>query len=221
MLDDFAELSSGPGDQVAHGVSSTARAASILHGRETSSTRSVDSSSTSERRSTGKCSGLDSAGLAATVGASSMTLGGMLKHLALVEDWWFSQVPARPASSEYPWGSVDFEADPDWEWRTARDDAPDTPCGVGGERRTCANLACHRTGHGWARPGGPMALGSGHLSEHSMDCLSHDRGVRPAQRSRRSASRVDRRSDGRVIARSGSPARASGAPRTVRAHVCT
>ncbi len=34
-----------------------------------------------------KCSGLDATGLTATVGASSMTLGGMLKHLALVEDW--------------------------------------------------------------------------------------------------------------------------------------
>src|SRR4051794_28667810 len=28
-----------------------------------------------------KCSGLDAAGLAATVGASTMTLGGLLKHL--------------------------------------------------------------------------------------------------------------------------------------------
>src|ERR1700686_4952651 len=72
-----------------------------------------------------KCSGIDSAGLAATVGASSMTLGGMLKHLALVEDWWFSQVLlARPPANT--WGAVDFESDPDWEWRTARDDAPET-----------------------------------------------------------------------------------------------
>ena len=35
-----------------------------------------------------KCSGLDAAGLASTVGPSSMTLGGMLKHLAFVEDSW-------------------------------------------------------------------------------------------------------------------------------------
>jgi hypothetical protein len=38
-----------------------------------------------------KCAGLDAAGLRATVAASLMTLGGMLKHLALVEDWWFSE----------------------------------------------------------------------------------------------------------------------------------
>lgn len=33
-----------------------------------------------------KADGLDAAGLATTVGASSLTLGGLLKHLALVED---------------------------------------------------------------------------------------------------------------------------------------
>jgi hypothetical protein len=33
-----------------------------------------------------KCGGLDAAGLRATFGASSMTLGGMLKHLARAED---------------------------------------------------------------------------------------------------------------------------------------
>ena len=38
-----------------------------------------------------KCAGLDAAGLQATVAASSMTLGGMLKHLAYVEDDWFSR----------------------------------------------------------------------------------------------------------------------------------
>jgi hypothetical protein len=35
--------------------------------------------------------GLDAAGLNATVGVSSLTLGGILKHLAYVEDYWFSQ----------------------------------------------------------------------------------------------------------------------------------
>jgi uncharacterized damage-inducible protein DinB len=71
-----------------------------------------------------KCSGLDNDGLNATVGASSMTLGGMMKHLALVEDWWCTQwVLDRGAAS--PWDEVDFEADPDWEWRTAAQDSSD------------------------------------------------------------------------------------------------
>ena len=33
-----------------------------------------------------KCSGLDQAALAATTAASSLTLGGLLKHMAYVED---------------------------------------------------------------------------------------------------------------------------------------
>ena len=70
-----------------------------------------------------KCSGLDAAGLAATVGVSSMTLGGMLKHLALVEDSWFSERLAGQAPAP-PWDTVDWDADPDWEWRTAAGDSP-------------------------------------------------------------------------------------------------
>ena len=52
-----------------------------------------------------------------------MTLGGLLKHLALVEDDYFSR---RLAGRELaaPWDTVDWDADPDWEWRTAADDHP-------------------------------------------------------------------------------------------------
>ena len=38
-----------------------------------------------------KTRGLDAAGLSATVGVSTMSLGGLLKHLAHVEDIWFSR----------------------------------------------------------------------------------------------------------------------------------
>jgi uncharacterized damage-inducible protein DinB len=71
-----------------------------------------------------KCAGLDAAGLAATVGVSAMTLGGMLKHLALVEDSWFSEslFGRDPAP---PWNSVDWDADRDWEWHTAAGDSPE------------------------------------------------------------------------------------------------
>src|SRR5439155_26902653 len=71
-----------------------------------------------------KCDGLDAKGLAATVGASSMTLGGMLKHLAYVEDWWFSQSLHGNAAAE-PWSTVDWKADPDWDWNSAADDTPE------------------------------------------------------------------------------------------------
>ena len=71
-----------------------------------------------------KCGGLDSAGLTAKVAASSITLGGLLKHLALVEDDYFSR---QLGGQEYgpPWDTVDWDADPDWEWRTAAEDSPD------------------------------------------------------------------------------------------------
>jgi uncharacterized damage-inducible protein DinB len=71
-----------------------------------------------------KCAGLDAAGLRATVGASSMTLGGLLKHLAYVEGDWFSRWlhgRDRPA----PWDTVDWKADPDWEWHSATEDSPE------------------------------------------------------------------------------------------------
>ena len=71
-----------------------------------------------------KCSGLDRAGLKASVAASSMTLGGMLKHLAYVEEWWFSQMLHAGAPAA-PWASVDWDADPDWDWHSAAADSPD------------------------------------------------------------------------------------------------
>ncbi|NUO98081.1 MAG: DinB family protein [Nonomuraea sp.] len=72
-----------------------------------------------------KCAGLDAAGLNTTVGASSMTLGGMLKHLAYVEDQWFSRQLHGHESSP-PWDSVDWKADRDWDWHSAADDAPES-----------------------------------------------------------------------------------------------
>jgi uncharacterized damage-inducible protein DinB len=71
-----------------------------------------------------KCDGLDAAGLAATVAASSMTLGGMLKHLALVEDDWFSYTFCNQ-DRQRPWDTVDWDADPDWDWHSAAADSPE------------------------------------------------------------------------------------------------
>ena len=71
-----------------------------------------------------KCGGLDAAGLRAALGPSSMTLGGLLKHLALVEDEYFShRLPGRDPAP--PWDTVDWDADPDWDFTSAADDAPD------------------------------------------------------------------------------------------------
>jgi len=70
-----------------------------------------------------KCSGLDAAGLRATTAASTMSLGGILKHMAVVEHGWFSR-SLNGRDYGPPWDAVDWAADPDWEWRTAADDSP-------------------------------------------------------------------------------------------------
>jgi hypothetical protein len=71
-----------------------------------------------------KCGGVGAAGMRATLGPSTMTLGGLLKHLALVEDAHFAKLlyDREPGP---PWDAVDWDADPDWEWRTAADDTPE------------------------------------------------------------------------------------------------
>jgi uncharacterized damage-inducible protein DinB len=68
-----------------------------------------------------KCRGLSDEQLRVALPPTSMTLGGMLKHLAYVEDYWCTQVVAGEPTPE-PWASVDWKADPDWEWHSAADD---------------------------------------------------------------------------------------------------
>jgi len=70
-----------------------------------------------------KADGLDAAGLQARLGASSLTLGGLLKHLALIEDY-KSTVKLSGSPPGEPWDGVDWDADPDWEFTSAADDSP-------------------------------------------------------------------------------------------------
>ena len=65
-----------------------------------------------------KTRGLDEAGLRRTIASSTMTLAGLLKHMAYVEDHWFSgMLLDLPRMS--PWAEVDWAATPDWEWESA------------------------------------------------------------------------------------------------------
>jgi Protein of unknown function (DUF664) len=73
-----------------------------------------------------KCGGLDVAGLRRPYPPSTMTLGGLLKHLALVEDRRTAvDLTGQPIGPPWDAVDVDFDADPDWEWRTAADDSPE------------------------------------------------------------------------------------------------
>ena len=70
-----------------------------------------------------KADGLDREELRTRWGRSSLTLGGLLKHLALVEESNSgSKLSGEPLGP--PWNTVDWEAEPDWEFTSAADDSP-------------------------------------------------------------------------------------------------
>ncbi|HEY1343708.1 MAG TPA: DUF664 domain-containing protein [Streptosporangiaceae bacterium] len=71
-----------------------------------------------------KADDLDAAGLQARIGASSLTLGGLLKHLALTEDYTFtSKLRGEPLGA--PWDPTGRDDDGDWEFTSAAGDAPE------------------------------------------------------------------------------------------------
>ena len=89
-----------------------------------------------------KCGGLDAAGLSKPHPPSAMTLGGLLKHLALIEDNYAARdLTGQPIGP--PWDAVDFDADPDWEWRTAAGNSPEELYGLwrGAVQRSRASMA--------------------------------------------------------------------------------
>ena len=71
-----------------------------------------------------KCEGLTREQLAQPHPPSTLTLGGLLNHLALVEDSWFRERFAGGPEDER-WAGIDWDADPDYEFRTAADVEPD------------------------------------------------------------------------------------------------
>ena len=71
-----------------------------------------------------KTAGLTREQLAQQIPTSSLTLGGLLNHLALVEDSWF-RVRFAGLPDDELWAGVDWDADPDYEFRTAAELEPD------------------------------------------------------------------------------------------------
>ena len=71
-----------------------------------------------------KADDLDTAGLNTRVGASELTLGGLLKHLALQEDY-ASATKLSGTSPGAPWDQADWDTDPNWEFHSAPDDRPE------------------------------------------------------------------------------------------------
>ncbi len=71
-----------------------------------------------------KADDLDAAGLQTRIGASSLTLGALLKHLAHAEEQMFStKVSGAPLGA--PWDTADWDSDPDWDFNSATNDTPE------------------------------------------------------------------------------------------------
>ncbi len=70
-----------------------------------------------------KAAGLDEADLARTLPPSDLTLAGLVKHLAFVEDYWFGEI-LRGEPADEPWASVNWSQTPGWELTSANDDEP-------------------------------------------------------------------------------------------------
>lgn len=71
-----------------------------------------------------KAEGLAAGDLGRRHAPSTLSLGGLLKHMALVENDWFVDRIAGERLPE-PWTSVDWGQHPDWEFESAADDSPE------------------------------------------------------------------------------------------------
>ena len=135
-----------------------------------------------------KTEGLTKEQLAQKIPTSDLTLAGLLYHLALVEEDWF-EVKFLGRADREDWQGIDWEADPNYEFRTALEKEPDW-------LRRRYRDACNR-----ARQ---VTAGADSLDEVlSLDAsrrqavhaplgdAAPDRGDRTARRARRPTSRGD------------------------------
>jgi hypothetical protein len=71
-----------------------------------------------------KADGLDAEGLSTRIGASSLTLGGLLKHIAANEDQKFS-VKLSGVPMDEVWDDNGWDDSDDWEFESAAQDPPE------------------------------------------------------------------------------------------------
>ena len=71
-----------------------------------------------------KADGLDSAQLQMRIGASALTIGGLLKHLAAAEDYIFThKLKGDPIGA--PWDTTGWDGSGDWDFTSAAEDTPE------------------------------------------------------------------------------------------------
>jgi hypothetical protein len=69
-----------------------------------------------------KTGGLDADAMRRTLAPSTVTLGGLVKHLALVEDHYFTH---QLLGRDYPAVWAPLSDDDGWDWTSAADDSPE------------------------------------------------------------------------------------------------
>ncbi len=69
-----------------------------------------------------KTGGLEGADMRRTLGPLSVTLGGLVKHLSLVEDHYFTH---QLLGLDYPAVWEPMAANADWDWTSAAEDSPE------------------------------------------------------------------------------------------------
>src|SRR5689334_20861872 len=72
-----------------------------------------------------KADDLDAAGLRLTLPSSALSLGSLLKHLALVESF-YARFKLAGESPGAPWDTVDWDANPGYDFALTDDDDPET-----------------------------------------------------------------------------------------------
>lgn len=112
-----------------------------------------------------KAAGLDAEQLARRLEPSTMTLGGLVTHLAWVESWWFTEIFRGEPAGE-PWASRPWTSDRDAEWSIAAELTPDEiwalwDTEVEKARRVLAevgDLDAIAVGHRKRKPGEPLSM---------------------------------------------------------------
>ncbi|HEY7177477.1 MAG TPA: DUF664 domain-containing protein, partial [Micromonosporaceae bacterium] len=118
-----------------------------------------------------KADDLDAAGLQTRIGASSLTIGGLLKHLAHTEDQTFNtKLGGAPVGA--PWDTGGWATDPDWDFNSAANDKPVELYEMWDDTiaRSRATLNAALANGGLDQPAHLEWPGRGHLSLRRLVC---------------------------------------------------
>ena len=119
-----------------------------------------------------KADDLDAAGLQARVGASALTLGGLLKHLALNEDYMsLTKLSGEPMGA--PWDALGWDrSDDEWEFTSAARDTPEQLYAIWDDavERSRGRLSAALADGGLDQPVHASGPGGAHASLRRLVC---------------------------------------------------